>query len=180
MFANLLFLTETIGEVVEEVIEKAPANNGLMIAIIGACIATVVSGIGSILGVQMCGRAAAGVTTEQPELFGKLLVLQILPGTQGLYGFLAAVLLMLKIGLVGGSAGELSNATGWAYFAACMPITINGLISAWYQAKVATSAIMMTAKQPDASGKGITMAVLVETYAILSLIVSILLIFGIN
>ncbi len=175
MFTNLLFLTD----VVSEVTEKAPANNGVLIAIIGACVAAILAGIGSILGVQMCGKAAAGVTAEQPELFGKLLVLQILPGTQGLYGFLAAVLLMLKLGLVGGQVTELSNEIGWAYFGACMPIAINGLISAWYQAKVATSAIMMTAKQPDASGKGITMAVLVETYAILSLIVSILLIFGI-
>lgn len=156
-------------------------TTGTIIAIIGAALAVVVAGIGSILGVHNCGRAAAGVTTEQPELFGKLLVLQILPGTQGLYGFLAAILLMIQIGLLGGTGvAELTTAQGWSYFAACMPITINGLISAIFQGNVSVSAIMMTAKQPDASGKGITMAVLVETYAILSLIVSILLIFGVK
>ena len=70
----------------------------------------------------------------------------------------------------------MSVGTGLAYLGACLPIMINGLISAFFQGRVAVSGIMMTAKQPDASGKGITMAVLVETYAILSLIISILLI----
>ncbi len=153
---------------------------GIVIAMVGAVLATVLAGIGSILGVQMCGKAAAGVTSEQPELFGKLLVLQILPGTQGLYGFLITVLLMLQIGLLGGNAADLTVEQGWSYFWACMPIAFNGLISAIFQGKVAMAGILMTAKQPDASGKGITMAVLVETYAILSLIVSILLIFGVK
>ncbi len=151
--------------------------NGTIIALIGAGLATILPGIGSILGVQMCGKAAAGVTSEKPELFGKLLVLQILPGTQGLYGFLTTFLFMIQGGFLGGTAASYEVAQGWAIFAAFLPIIVNGLISAIYQAKVATAAIHMTAKQPDASGKGITMAVLVETYAILSLIISIMLIF---
>ena len=150
---------------------------GLILALLGAAGATIFSGIGSILGVQMCGKAAAGVTSEQPELFGKLLVLQILPGTQGLYGFLVTIIVMVKVGLLSGSPlTSMSVGTGLAYLGACLPIMINGLISAIFQGRVAVSGIMMTAKQPDASGKGITMAVLVETYAILSLIISILLV----
>lgn len=151
-------------------------TTGTIIALFGAALATILPGIGSILGVQMCGKAAAGVTSEKPELFGKLLVLQILPGTQGLYGFLTTFLFMITSGFLGGIP-QYTTAQGWLCFAAFLPIIINGLISAFYQAKVATAAIYMTAKQSDASGKGITMAVLVETYAILSLIVSILLIF---
>lgn len=154
---------------------------GLIIALIGAGIATILPGIGSILGVQMCGKAAAGVTSEKPELFGKLLVLQILPGTQGLYGFLTTFLFMIQVGLLGGDATAalaMSVEQGWAYFAVFLPIAINGLISAFFQGRVAAAGIMMTAKRPESSGKGITMAVLVETYAILSLIVSIMLIFS--
>ncbi len=158
-------------------------TNGTIIALIGAALGTILPGIGSVLGVQMCGKAAAGVTSEKPELFGKLLVLQILPGTQGLYGFLTTFLFMIQVGLLGGdtaTAFTLSTTQGWAYFIVFMPIAINGLISAIFQGKVATSGIIMTAKQPEASGKGITMAVLVETYAILSLIVSIMLIFSLK
>ena len=155
---------------------------GTIIALIGAALATILPGIGSILGVQMCGKASAGVTAEKPELFGKLLVLRILPGTQGLYGFLATVLFMINSGILGGDVTTMafSNEVGWAFFAAFLPITINGLVSAIFQGKVASSGIMMTSKQPDASGKGITMAVLVETYAILSLIITILLLFSVN
>ena len=153
---------------------------GTIIALVGAALGTILPGIGSILGVQMCGKASAGVTAEKPELFGKLLVLQILPGTQGLYGFLASFLFMITTGMISDAeAFAMSTSRGWAFLAAFLPITINGLISAIFQGKVALAGIMMTAKQPDASGKGITMAVLIETYAILSLIVSIMLIFAI-
>ena len=157
-------------------------TTGTIIALIGAALATILPGIGSILGVQTCGKAAAGVTAEKPELFGKLLVLQILPGTQGLYGFLTTFLFMINAGILGGAEGAftMSLQTGWAYFAVFLPIAINGLISAIFQGRVATAGIMMTAKQPDASGKGITMAVLIETYAILSLFVSIMLIFSLK
>ena len=155
-------------------------STGFIIAMIGAMLATILGGIGSILGVAHCGKVAAGVTSEQPELFGKLLVLQILPGTQGLYGFLVTILVLMQTGVLGGGIQALTTQQGWAYFIACLPIMINGLLSAIFQGKVAASGIAMTAKQPDASGKGITMAILVETYAILSLIVSILLVMNVK
>jgi V/A-type H+-transporting ATPase subunit K len=154
-------------------------NLGLVIAILGAASAAILAGLGSAIGVQMGGKAAAGVTSEKPELFGKLLILQALPGTQGIYGFLTAVLVMVRLGLIGGTPVELTTLQGWAFFGACMPAGIIGLISAIYQAKTAVSAIHMTAKQPDASVKGMTMTAMVETYAILALLASILLIQGI-
>ena len=152
-------------------------TTGLVIAIIGAFFAAVLPGIGSAYGVQIGGQAAAGVVSEKPELFGKLLVLQALPGTQGIYGFLTAVLIMVRTGLLSGSPVALSAYQGWAFFAAAMPMAIVGLLSAISQGKAAVAAIHMTAKQPDSSAKGITMTALVETYAILALLVSVLLVF---
>lgn len=153
-------------------------SEGLLIAIIGAALAAVLAGLGSAIGVQMGGKAAAGVTSEKPELFGKLLILQALPGTQGIYGFIVAILVMIKLGLLGGPIVEISTQQGWAYFGACMPIAIIGFLSAIIQAKTGVSAIHMTAKQPDASAKGMTMTAMVETYAILALLASILLVLG--
>lgn len=150
---------------------------GLVIAIIGAFFAAALPGIGSAYGVQIGGQAAAGVVSEKPELFGKLLVLQALPGTQGIYGFLTAVLIMVRTGLLSGNPVALSTYQGWAFFAAAMPMAIVGLLSAISQGKAAVAAIHMTAKQPDSSAKGITMTALVETYAILALLVSVLLVF---
>ncbi|MGD9605511.1 MAG: V-type ATP synthase subunit K [Bacilli bacterium] len=154
-------------------------SDGLLYAIIGAALAAILPGIGSAIGVQMGGKAAAGVVSEKPELFGKLLILQALPGTQGIYGFLIAILLMVQIGMLGGGAVAITEAQGWSYFGACMPIAIVGLVSAIYQGRTAVSAIHMVAKQPDASAKGMTMVAMVETYAILSLLASILILTGI-
>lgn len=152
-------------------------TTGLVIAIIGAFFAAVLPGIGSAYGVQIGGQAAAGVVSEKPELFGKLLVLQALPGTQGIYGFLTAVLIMVRTGLLSGNPVALTAAQGWAFFVAALPMAIVGLLSAISQGKAAVAAIHMTAKQPDSSAKGITMTALVETYAILALLVSVLLVF---
>jgi V/A-type H+-transporting ATPase subunit K len=126
----------------------------------------------------MSGKASAGVCSENPDLFGKVLILQALPGTQGIYGFIVAIMVMIKLGLLGGSPAQLSTGEGWAYFGACMPIALIGLISAILQARTAVSAIHMTAKQPEASAKGMTMTAMVETYAILALLASILLVLG--
>lgn len=154
--------------------------SGISIAIIGAALCAALAGCGSAIGVMAAGKAAAGVASEKPELFGKLLVLQALPGTQGIYGFLTAILIMVRIGVLGGTPVELSMSQGWQFFGAAMPMAIAGLVSGICQGKAAVGAIHMTGKQPDASGKGITMTALVETYAILALLASILVLFGIQ
>jgi V/A-type H+-transporting ATPase subunit K len=154
-------------------------NEGLLIAIIGAAAAAALGGLGSALGVQMAGKAAAGVVSEKPELFGKVLILQALPGTQGIYGFLIAILVLVRLGLLAGTAAAISPEAGWAMFGACVPSMLVLPISAYFQAKMSVNSILMVAKQPDSTAKGMTMTVLVETYAILALLASILMIQGI-
>ena len=153
---------------------------GNVLAISGGALAVILGGIGSVLGVATAGRSAAGVVAEDPDKFGSVLLLQALPGTQGIYGMLIAFILMGKIGLLGGAAVELTTAQGWQLFAACMPIAILGLLSAIWQGKTASAAIAMVAKRGDTAGKGLTMTVMVETYALLALLASILMINGIQ
>lgn len=155
---------------------------GLILAIIGAALAVIMPSIGSAYGVRIGGQASAGIVAENPDLSGKLLVLQILPGTQGFYGFVTAFMVMIKLNMIGAAAvPNISTEIGWQFFGACMPMAIVGLISAIFQGQTSVSAIHMVAKQPDASGKGITMVALVETYAILALLISLLIIlFGIT
>ena len=102
--------------------------SGISIAIIGAALCAALAGCGSAIGVMAAGKAAAGVASEKPELFGKLLVLQALPGTQGIYGFLTAILIMVRIGVLGGAPVELSMSQGWQFFGAAMPMAIAGLV----------------------------------------------------
>lgn len=149
--------------------------NGITIAVLGAAIATFLSGTGSAIGVAIAGRASAGVISEKPDLFGRTLILQALPGTQGIYGFLIAILILSKIGLLGGAGGaDITLQQGWTLFAAGATIGVAGLTSAIYQGKAAAASILMTAKRPEMSARGMTITALVETYAILALLVSIL------
>ena len=149
-------------------------NYGLVLAVLGAILAALLAGIGSARGVGMVGEAAAGVIAEDPAKFSKVLILQLLPGTQGLYGLLTAVLLLSQIGLLSGSPIALTTAQGLLYLIACLPIAIVGYFSAIAQARTAVAGVGIVAKKPDQNGKAITMAAMVETYAILALLVSIL------
>lgn len=152
---------------------------GLALAILGAALSASLGGAGSAIGVGLAGKAAAGVTAQKPELFGKMLIMQALPGTQGIYGFLTAILIMVQIGVLGGEPVSLTVSQGLAFLFASLPIAVGGLLSGIFQGSAVVSAIHMTAKQPELSAKGITITAMVETYAILALLVSILLIYGI-
>lgn len=149
---------------------------GIVIAILGAVIAALVAGIGSSKGVSMVGEAASAVVTEDPSKFGPLLLLQALPGTQGLYGLLAAFLVLNKLGILSGQLVELSITQGVIIFAACLPTAIVGYFSALLQAKVAVAGVNMVAKRPGEVVKGMTFAAMVETYAVLAVLVSALII----
>ncbi|MBR0365656.1 MAG: V-type ATP synthase subunit K [Clostridia bacterium] len=154
------------------------SNMGLVFALLGAVLASLMAGIGSAIGVGAAGQAAAGVVTEDPTKFSKVLIMQLLPGTQGIYGLLIAFITLSQIGILGGSA-EVSLVKGLLYLAACLPMAFVGLWSAIRQGRAAVSGIMMIAKKPDQMSKAMIFAAMVETYAILALLVSILAIFGI-
>ena len=148
--------------------------NGVYIGMIGAALAALLAGCGSAIGVGVAGQAAAGVTSEDPGKFGKVLLLQLLPGTQGIYGLIIAFMVFMKAGLLGGNIAEWTTMQGWGMVAVCAPMAIVGLVSGIYQGKCASAAIAMVAKRPEASGKGLLMTVMVETYALLALLISFL------
>lgn len=151
---------------------------GLAFAIMGGAMAVALGGIGSAVGVGIAGEMAAGVIAEDPDKFGKTLLLQALPGTQGIYGFLAGFWVMLKVNLLG-QVVTVSTATGWQIFMACLPVAIGALVSGIFQGKVSAAGIAMIARKPDEAGKGLILSAMVETYAVLGLLTTILLINGI-
>ena len=102
--------------------------SGIVWALLGAAISVALAGIGSAIGVGTAGRAAAGVVTEDPDKFAKVLLLQLLPGTQGIYGLLVAFLALSKVGILGGGVADISLETGLMIFVACLPIAIAGLL----------------------------------------------------
>ena len=149
-------------------------QSGLIFAALGAAEAVFLSGIGSAKGVGMVGEVAAGLMAEEPEKFGKSLVLQLLPGTQGLYGFVIGLMVLGRLN------PQMSIAEGIYIFIACLPIAIAGYGSAIFQGRVAASGISLLAKNEEQSTKGIVYAVMVETYALLAFVVSIMLLSGVS
>ncbi|MDO5397964.1 MAG: V-type ATP synthase subunit K [bacterium] len=147
---------------------------GLVFALLGAAAAVFLAGAGSAIGVGIAGQSAAGVVTEDPSKFAKVLIMQLLPGTQGIYGLLVGFLTLSSIGLLGGNAADISTATGLLILAACLPIGIVGLISGIYQGKTSAAAIGIVARKPEQFGKAMLFPAMVETYAILALLISIL------
>ncbi|MDO4815042.1 MAG: V-type ATP synthase subunit K [Bacillota bacterium] len=148
------------------------AHSGLAIGLLGAGLAACMACAGSAIGTGIAGEAGAGLITEEPEKFGKAMVLQVIPGTQGLYGLVVFFVAIMQMGLLDGTALNLSFVDGCRYFAACMPIAIGGLVSAMGQGKVAASSVNLLAKNPDHWAKGMILCIIVEFYAILSLLAS--------
>lgn len=153
--------------------------NGNFLAILGAAVAAM-AGIGSAIGVGLVGSAAAGVVAEDPKKFGATLMLQALPGTQGIYGLLIAFIVLNKIGLISGNMANLSTAQGFFFLAASLPIGIIGTISAIHQGKVAASGVMLISKRPEEIAKAMVYAAMVETYAVLALLASFLMVNGLQ
>lgn len=148
--------------------------SGIAWSILGAAIAAGMAGAGSAIGVGTAGQAAAGVVSEDPDKFARCLILQLLPGTQGIYGLLIAFIVLSNIGLLGGSPVDMDPFVGKMIAGACLPIGFAGLVSGWYQGKCSAASIGLIAKKPDQFGKALLFPAMVETYAILALLVSIL------
>ena len=149
-------------------------NGGFIFGALGIALAIGLAGIGSAKGVGIAGEAVAGLLTEQPEKFGKALILQLLPGTQGLYGFVIGLLALGKI------SADTTLTQGLYILLACMPVALVGLLSAISQGKAAAAAIQILAKKPEHNTKGIILSVMVETYAILGFVASIIMITSIS
>ncbi|WP_018962988.1 V-type ATP synthase subunit K [Coprothermobacter platensis] len=150
--------------------------DGTSVALIGAGLTAALSAVGSAWGVGLAGKATSAVLSEKPNLFGQMLVLQALPGTQGFYGFIAMFLALGRIN----AAQSISIAQGVQLIGALLPVMLGELISAYWQGVASSGAASMVAKQPDSFGRAVIIPALVETYAILSLLASILLLGGVN
>ena len=156
---------------------------GPVFVLLGAALAALMAGIGSARGVGIVGETATGLITEDPEKFGKTLILQVIPGTQGFYGFITALIILSRVGLLTGDWSKFSSLTlsqGFLYLMAALPIAFVGYSSAISQGKTAAAGIQILAKRPDKFFNGVIYAVMVETYAVVALITSILMIVNIK
>ena len=148
----------------------AQTNWPLVLTVLAAVIAPLLSGIGSAIGVGRAGQAASGVVAEPPARFGNCMVLQLLPGSQGIYGLAISILMLVTRGIMGGELPDMAGAFSLVF--AGLMIGVGGLVSAIFQAKVAVSGINMLAKRADGFGNAMMLTLMVETYALFAFLVS--------
>lgn len=150
---------------------------GFTFALTGAAIAVFLSGIGSSIGLGIAAKSATAVLSEKPERYGILMLMVVLPSTQGIYGFVVTLFVMMKLGIFTGAIVSVTWFQGLAILAACLPVGIGGWISAIHQGKTGAAGIMMSAKRPELAFKaGVVFAAMIELYAILGFLISLLLV----
>jgi len=147
--------------------------SGVNWALFGGGVAAVLGGVGSAIGITIASATVSGIVTEDGEKFGKLLPLAAMPSTQGIYGFIAAVLVLIFFNILGGEA-TLTGSQGFAVFLACMPVAFLGMFTGIYQGKTGAAAAGIVARRSEDSGKALIFPALVETYAVFALIVTVL------
>jgi len=148
-------------------------QTGVGWALIGAALVASLAGLGSALGIRISCSQAAGVLSEKPELFGRLLVIMALPGTQGFYGFIVMVMMALRTGLIAGKV-MVGPWQGLGLLAVGFGVGLVEWRSAIYQGETSAAAISLVAKRPEEAGRAILLPALVETYAVLALLAGIL------
>ena len=143
---------------------------GYAIAMAGIALCVILCGVGSAVGLYKTGSAAAGILGEDPKKFGKVLVLVLLPATQGIYGFIIGIIASGSI-----EAG-MTLSQGWGMLGAVIPMAVSGLVTGIFQGKSSANCIYAVGKQDSLGGKLIIYPAMIEFYAILGLIISIMLI----
>jgi V/A-type H+-transporting ATPase subunit K len=154
-------------------------QTGIGWAVLGAMIAVALGCIGSALGIRIACTQGTGVLSEKPELFGKLLVLMALPGTQGFYGFIVAIFFALRINLLTSveAATTLAPINGLSLLFIGILVGFVLIYSAVNQGRTSAASINLVGKRPDEGGRAILFPALVETYAVVALLIGILMTF---
>ncbi len=154
---------------------------GLGLVFAGAAISAALGFAGSAIGMGYAGVAGAGVTSERPDLFGKVLLMQALPGSQGIYGLVGAFLILSFSGVLGATEGlVISTGLGLQYLMAGIPIGFAGFFSGMFQGMVSASGISMIAKDDSLIAKAMILSAMVETWAIFGVLISFILLISIK
>ncbi len=143
--------------------------SGMVIGVMGIALCLILCCAGSTVGLYYTGQAASGVLAEDSKKFSKLLILVMLPATCGIYGFVLAVLGINSL------STDMTLSAGWTIFGAMMPLAVVAFLGGIFQGKCCVASIYAVAKNESLSGKLLLFPAMIETYAILSLVVSILL-----
>lgn len=139
-------------------------NKNLLLLGIG--LAMGIAGIASSAGIGIAGSTASGAAAEKPDLKVKMMMLESLPMTQGVYGLVISIFLLRALG----NASVMSQqAVGFAGLAVGITYGLSS-ISAVPQGIIASSSISATARNSEIFGFSMIYTVISETLALFGLI----------
>ncbi len=177
MIEMIEVMTELAGEVAknsEGMLDYLFLTTGIGTAGIGAILAVGLACVGSARGISVGASQAAGILSEKPELFGKLFILMSLPGTQGFYGLVAAVMIAMQSGIMDPAGGVVGPLAGLALLFVGIGMGLAEWRSASFQGDTCAACINWTSKRPEDAGRALILPVLVETYGVVALLAAIL------
>lgn len=179
LFATILLFTGVASAQEQDTVKQIENNKILLI--LGCAIAVGVSGISAATGLTFSGSAAVAVAAEKPNVGSKLIVLQVLPMTQSVYGLLTAILMLMGSGLLGGSAKATmaDPVIGPAAIFIGLVVALTST-SAINQGILASSSISAVGRNPDVFTKGVIYTVTTETMAIFGLLTAIFIMVGLK
>lgn len=154
--------------------EMLQSGGGVFIAVLGLALAVLLPGIGSAKGAGLIGEAATGLLISEPEKFGKSLVLQLMAASQGLYGFVIFIMGMGQL------SADMTILQGLYILMSCLPMAIVGYPSAMAQSRVAAAGVGVLSRNESQMTKSIIYAVMIETYALLAFVTSLILLNSVN
>ncbi len=137
-------------------------STAIILAYLGVALMVGLAGVASAIGTSICGQASVGAMKKNGDAFGSYMVLTALPGSQGLYGFVAFFM-----------ASELINAEmtilqGAAVLGIGILVGLVNLAASIYQGKVCANGIVAIGNGHDVMGKTLILAAFPELYAILT------------
>jgi V/A-type H+-transporting ATPase subunit K len=138
-------------------------TTAIILGYIGAALMVGMSGLASAIGTSVCGMSAVGAMKKDPSKFGTYMILSALPGSQGLYGFVAYFMIARFL------TAEISMLQGAAIFAGGIVMALVATISSYYQARVCASGIAAVGNGHDVMTRTLILAAFPELYAILGL-----------
>lgn len=176
MEESIALTTDTVDAAAAVVAANPEFAWGLPLVFLAAALPAALGFVGSAIGMATAGKAASGVLAEKPELFGKLLLMQALSGSQGIYGLVVAFLVLNFSGVLGAETlPTIGGEVGLQYFFASLPLALSALLSAMMQGKVSAGGILTLAKDETMVGKAMILAAMIETWAIFGVLITFIL-----
>ena len=138
-------------------------TTALIFGYLGVAMMVGLAGLASAIGTSVCGMTAVGAMKKNPGGFVNYIVLSALPGSQGLYGFVAFFICQEFL------TPDITMVQGLTLFAGGIIMGLVGIISSYFQSRVCATGIAAIGNGHNVMVNTLILGAFPELYAILGL-----------